>query len=76
MSIINSSGDVVLLDNVDAIFYVYGDSPHFREEYLILKTFNPSEVEMSLTHRGRKPTPEAMVEFLIMQGFIKPRRIQ
>lgn len=76
MSIINFFGDVVLRDDVDAIFYVSLTDTHFREEYLILKSFNPAEVELSLTHRGRKPSPAAMVEFLIMQGYIKPRSVQ
>lgn len=76
MSIINFFGDVVLRDDVDAIFYVTASNTHFREEYLILKSFNPVEVELSLTHRGRKPSADAMVEFLIMQGFIKPRFVQ
>jgi hypothetical protein len=76
MSIINFTGDVVLRDDVDAIFYVTSSNTSFREEYLILKSFNPTEVEMSLTHRGRKPSATAMVEFLIMQGYIRPFRIQ
>jgi len=76
MSIINLFGDVVLRDDVDAIFYVMTPNTLFREEYLILKTFNPLEVETSLTHRGRKPSAEAMVELLIMQGYIKPRSVQ
>ncbi|MNG08078.1 hypothetical protein D3C84_914100 [compost metagenome] len=76
MSIIDSSGDIVLRDDAEAIFFIYAPHLHFPEEYIVLKSFNPNEVEMSLTHRGRKPTTDAMVEFLIMQGFIKPRFVQ
>jgi hypothetical protein len=76
MSIINSSGDVVLRDDREAIFFVDGEHLTVREEYRVLKSFNPNEVEMSLTHRGRKPSAEAMVDYLIMQGYITPRSVQ
>lgn len=76
MSIINFFGDELDLSPADAVFSVYGPRGSFPEEYKVLRHFNPTEVEMSLTHRGRKPTPDAMVEFLIMQGFIQPLRLQ
>jgi hypothetical protein len=77
MSIINFFGDGLDLSTRDELlFTITGSRTSFPEEYRVLKQFNPIEVELSLTHRGRKPSPEAMVEFLIMQGFIKPFRIQ
>lgn len=77
MSIINLYGDLVDLSlNQELIFYVDDPRLTLPEEYRILKPFNPNEVELSLTHRGKPPTGEVMVEFLIMQGFITPRRIQ
>lgn len=77
MSIINFTGNALdLTATEEMIFYIDGDHLTLPEEYRILKAFNPEEVELSLTHRGRKPSPEAMVEFLIMQGFIRARRIQ
>jgi hypothetical protein len=77
MSIINFFGEHLDLSGPDErIFVVTGEDNAFPEEYRILKHFNPREVELSLTYRGNPPTCEAMVEFLIMQGFIKPRRVQ
>jgi glutamate/tyrosine decarboxylase-like PLP-dependent enzyme len=77
MSIINLLGVDDLFAPPDAnVFLVKGPRHDMPEEYKILKPFNPQEVEMSLTHRGQRPTAETLVEFLIMQGFIKPLRVQ
>lgn len=47
----------------------------YPELYEVLKPFDHVRIELSLTVRGRRPTPEALVDFLILQGFIRPYRV-
>jgi len=57
------------------LFYIMRKGYTVPELYVILKPFNQAQIELSLSVKGKRPTPEALVEFLMIQGFIKPYRI-
>lgn len=72
MSIIDLPDEPPLPLNAPMLFSVMKSGYSLPELYLILKPFNQVQIELSLTVRGRRPTPETLVDFLMMQGFIKP----
>lgn len=57
------------------LFFVKRSEWTHPEVYEILKPFDRVKIEMSLTVRGRRPTPEALVEFLMHQGYIRPYQV-
>lgn len=57
------------------LYRVYRAGCTYPEEYSILKPFNMTKIELSLTVRGERPTLETIVEFLLIQGFITPFRV-
>lgn len=57
------------------LYRVYLAGCTVPEVYVILKPFNQAKIELSLTVRGERPTLATLVEFLLIQGFIKPYRI-
>ena len=75
MSIIGTpDGEPRRLDEPE-LFYVKRIDVDYPEVYEILNPFDRVKIELSLTVRGRRPTPEALVDFLILQGFIRPYRV-